>query len=44
MVMGGEWPEEVWLEVRLDHDGNAMTKSDGLEQSGDGATHWKIMG
>ena len=28
MVMGGEWPEEVWLEARLDHDGNAMTKSD----------------
>ena len=28
MVMGGEWPENVWLEVRLDQDGNAMTKSD----------------
>ena len=26
MVMGGEWPEEVWLEARLDQDGNAMTK------------------
>jgi tetratricopeptide (TPR) repeat protein len=28
MVMGGAWPEEVWLEARLDMDGNAMTKSD----------------
>lgn len=28
MVMGGQWPEEVWLEVRLDGDGNAMTKAD----------------
>ncbi len=29
MMMGGEWPEQVWLEVRLDLDGNAMTKEDG---------------
>ena len=29
MMMGGEWPEQVWLEVRLDEDGNAMTKGDG---------------
>ena len=28
MVMGGAWPEEVWIEARLDSDGNAMTKSD----------------
>ena len=26
--MGGEWPDEVWIEARLDSDGNAMTKSD----------------
>jgi hypothetical protein len=29
MMMGGEWPEQVWLEVRLDEDGNAMSKGDG---------------
>ena len=29
MMMGGEWPEQVYLEVRLDRDGNAMTKADG---------------
>ena len=28
MMMGGDWPEQVWLEVRLDEDGNAMTKGD----------------
>ena len=28
MVMGGMWPEEIWLEARLDTDGNAMTKTD----------------
>ena len=28
MVMGGVWPEEVWLEARLDMDGDAMTKSE----------------
>ncbi|MEC7983999.1 MAG: tetratricopeptide repeat protein [Myxococcota bacterium] len=28
MVMGGVWPEEIWLEARLDTDGNAMSKSD----------------
>ena len=28
MMMGGEWPEQVWLDVRLDEDGNAMSKSD----------------
>ena len=27
-MMGGEWPEQVWLDVRLDEDGNAMSKSD----------------
>ena len=29
MMMGGDWPEQVWLEVRLDEDGNAMSKGDG---------------
>ena len=28
MMMGGDWPEQVWLDVRLDEDGNAMSKSD----------------
>ena len=28
MVMGGMWPEEIWLEARLDSDGNVMTKED----------------
>ena len=28
MVMGGMWPEEIWLEARLDADGNVMTKDD----------------
>ncbi len=28
MMMGGEWPDEVWLEARLDTDGDAMTKTE----------------
>lgn len=28
MVMGGIWPEQVWLEVRIDTDGNAMTREE----------------
>ena len=28
LMMGGEWPDEVWIEARLDSDGNAMTKSE----------------
>ena len=28
MMVGGEWPEQVWLDVRLDEDGNAISKSD----------------
>ena len=28
MMMGGSWPDEVWLSARLDTDGNAMTKSE----------------
>ena len=27
-MMGGEWPEQVWLDVRLDEDGNAISKGD----------------
>ncbi len=29
LMMGGEWPKEVWVEARLDADGNAMTKEQG---------------
>jgi hypothetical protein len=29
IMMGGEWPEEVWLEARLDLDGDPMTKGEG---------------
>jgi len=28
MMLGGEWPKEVWLQARVDSDGNAMTKSE----------------
>ncbi len=28
VMMGGAWPEEVWIQVRTDADGNAMTKAD----------------
>ncbi len=28
MMMGGTWPEQVWVEARIDTDGNPMTKSD----------------
>ena len=33
MMMGGEWPEEVWISARLDVDGNAMTRSEGDMES-----------
>ena len=26
MMMGGVWPDQVWLSARLDEDGNPMTK------------------
>jgi tetratricopeptide (TPR) repeat protein len=26
MMLGGEWPDEVWIQARIDSDGNAMTK------------------
>ena len=29
IMMGGPWPDQVWLQARADQDGNAMTKSDG---------------
>ena len=29
MVMGGDWPEQVWLDAKLDQDGSAMTTEDG---------------
>ena len=28
MVMGGVWPDQIWIQARLDTDGNAMTKSE----------------
>jgi hypothetical protein len=28
IMMGGPWPEEVWISARTDHDSNAMTKSE----------------
>ena len=28
MPMGGEWPEEFWMRVRIDADGDPMTKSE----------------
>lgn len=28
MVMGGAWPEQIWLQARIDRDGNPMTKGD----------------
>lgn len=27
IMMGGPWPDQVWIQVRVDSDGNAMTKS-----------------
>ena len=28
LMMGGPWPEAVWVQVRVDGDGNAMTKDE----------------
>ena len=28
IMMGGPWPDQVWVQVRADSDGNAMTKDD----------------
>jgi cytochrome c-type biogenesis protein CcmH/NrfG len=28
MPMGGDWPDEFWMRVRIDADGDPMTKSD----------------
>ena len=28
IMMGGPWPEQVWIQARADGDGNAMTKSE----------------
>jgi cytochrome c-type biogenesis protein CcmH/NrfG len=28
IMMGGPWPEDVWVQARIDADGNAMTRSD----------------
>ena len=33
IMMGGEWPEEVWIQARSDADANAMTKEPGAPQS-----------
>ena len=29
LMLGGDWPEQAWIEARLDGDGNAMTRSSG---------------
>lgn len=29
MMMGGQWPEQVWVQARLDADGNPTTKGEG---------------
>ena len=34
MMMGGAWPDEVWIEARLDADGDAMTKTGADLRSG----------
>jgi len=28
MPMGGEWPEQFWMRVRIDTDGDPMTQSE----------------
>ncbi len=33
MMLGGEWPEQVWLQARVDSDGNPSTKSEGDVES-----------
>ncbi len=33
MVMGGAWPESVWVQARIDADGDPMTRDDTLAQS-----------
>ncbi len=34
MVMGGNaWPDQVWLQARVDLDGNAMTKEEGAPKT-----------
>ena len=33
IMMGGPWPEEVWIQARADSDANAMTKEADAAQS-----------
>jgi tetratricopeptide (TPR) repeat protein len=33
MMLGGEWPSEVFLEARIDRDGNVMSKEDIVARS-----------
>jgi hypothetical protein len=33
MMLGGEWPAEVFLEARIDRDGNVMSKEDIVARS-----------
>ncbi len=28
IMMGGDWPDQVWIQARADGDSNAMTKGD----------------
>ena len=34
IMMGGVWPDQVWLTARLDEDGNPMTKGENDWNSG----------
>jgi len=34
LMMGGSWPDEVWIQARADADANAMTKEADSPQSG----------
>ena len=34
LMMGGVWPDQVWLSARLDEDGNPMTKGSNDWNSG----------
>jgi hypothetical protein len=33
MMLGGEWPQDVFLEARVDRDGNVMSKEDIVARS-----------
>ena len=33
MMLGGDWPEQVWVQARIDTDGNPSTKGEGDAES-----------